>query len=95
MTAAESLAAKPEAEARRAVIYSLPLYEMARMRAASCPRRGPDGRFAADSPESTVRWCNGFTHSRRLLTPKNREVVSPNNDTLYDNTWLDLAEARC
>jgi len=25
--------------ARQAVIYSLPLYEMARMRAATCPRR--------------------------------------------------------
>lgn len=78
--------------ARRAVVYSLPLYEMARMRAASCPRRGPGGAFAADAADSTVRWCNGFTHSRKLLTPKNREVVSPNNDTLYDNTWLDLAE---
>ena len=77
--------------ARQAVIYSLPLYEMARMRAATCPRRGPGGEFAATERESTLRWCNGFTHSRVLLTPANREVVSPNNDTLYDNTWLDLS----
>ena len=77
--------------ARQAVIYSLPLYEMARMRAATCPRRGPGGEFAAAERESTLRWCNGFTHSRALLTPANREVVSPNNDTLYDNTWLDLS----
>ena len=77
--------------ARQAVIYSLPLYEMARMRAATCPRRGPGGEFAATDRDSTVRWCNGFTHSRALLTPANREVVSPNNDTLYDNTWLDLS----
>jgi hypothetical protein len=78
--------------ARRAVLYSLPLYEMARMRAATCPRRGPGGEFAAPERDSTLRWCNGFTHSRALLTPANREVVSPNNDTLYDNTWLDLAD---
>jgi hypothetical protein len=78
--------------ARRAVIYSLPLYEMARMRAATCPRRGPGGEFAAADRDSTLRWCNGFTHSRALLTPANREVVSPNNDTLYDNTWLDLSD---
>jgi hypothetical protein len=78
--------------ARQAVIYSLPLYEMARMRAATCPRRGPGGEFAAAARESTLRWCNGFTHSRALLTPANREVVSPNNDTLYDNTWLDLGD---
>ena len=77
--------------AQQAVIYSLPLYEMARMRAATCPRRGPGGEFAAAERESTLRWCNGFTHSRALLTPANREVVSPNNDTLYDNTWLDLS----
>lgn len=89
MTAADAALAEA---ARRAVIYSLPLYEMARMRAASSPRRGPGGEFAADAAASTIRWCNGFTHSRRLLTPKNREVVSPNNDTLYDNTWLDLAD---
>jgi hypothetical protein len=77
--------------ALQAVIYSLPLYEMARMRSATCPRRGPGGEFAAAERESTLRWCNGFTHSRALLTPANREVVSPNNDTLYDNTWLDLS----
>jgi hypothetical protein len=76
----------------RAVLYSLPLYEMARMRAATCPRRGPGGEVAAPERDSTLRWCNGFTHSRALLTPANREVVSPNNDTLYDNTWLDLAD---
>jgi len=77
--------------ARDAVLYSLPLYEMARMRAATCPRRGPDGQLATNERASTLRWCNGFTHSRALLTPANREVVSPNNDTLYDNVWLDLA----
>ncbi|TXL65311.1 DUF1254 domain-containing protein [Zeimonas arvi] len=81
-----------EGLARRAVLYSLPLYEMARMRAATCPRRGPAGEFAASDRDSTVRWCNGFTHSRALLTPANREVVSPNNDTLYDNAWLDLGD---
>lgn len=78
--------------ARRLVIYTLPLYEMARMRAATCPRRLDTGEFAAPQPGSTVRWLNGFRHTRQLLTPRNREVVSPNNDTLYDNAWLDLSK---
>jgi len=69
----------------------LPLFEMARMRAATCPRRLEGGDYAASDANSTVRWLNGFRHTRQLLTPRNREVVSPNNDTLYDNAWLDLA----
>lgn len=78
--------------ARDAVTWSLPLYEMARMRAVTCPRRGPGGEFAAAERDAAVRWCNGFIHLRALLTPANREVVSPNNDTLYDNAWLDLSD---
>ena len=87
-----SAAPQLDEAARRAVVYTLPLYEMARMRAATCPRRGPNGEFASAERDSTLRWCNGFTHSRALLTPANREVVSPNNDTLYDNSWLDLSD---
>ncbi|WP_213958958.1 MULTISPECIES: DUF1254 domain-containing protein [unclassified Variovorax] len=77
--------------ARDAVLYTLPLFEMARMRAATCPRKLDSGELADANPNASVRWVNGFRHTRQLLTPRNREVVSPNNDTLYDNAWLDLS----
>ena len=78
--------------AREAVLYTLPLYEMARMRAANCPRRDALGKFAGTTPESTLRWINHFVHTRQLLGPQHRQVVSPNNDTLYSNAWLDLSQ---
>ena len=75
-----------------AVLRTLPVFEMARMRAANAPRRHPQQGFAGSDPASTLRWLNHFTHSKRLLAPKDREVVTPNNDTLYTNAWLDLAQ---
>lgn len=78
--------------AREAVLYTMPLYEMARMRAANCPRRDVLGKFAGTTPESTLRWINHFVHTRQLLGPQHRQVVSPNNDTLYTNAWLDLSQ---
>lgn len=84
-----------DALARDAVIHTLPLYEMARMRAASSPRRNVAGVVADPAPgagpESTWRWVNLFSHTRHLLTPADRRVVTPNNDTLYTNAWLDLS----
>lgn len=77
---------------REAIIYTLPLYEMARMRAATCPRRDAKGAYAGDTPESTLRWVNHFIHTRQLLGPRHRQVVTPNNDTLYTNAWIDLSE---
>ncbi|MCA3234019.1 MAG: DUF1254 domain-containing protein, partial [Cupriavidus sp.] len=77
--------------AREAVIYTLPLYEMARMRSVTCPRRNRAGQFAGDGPDSTVRWVNHLIHTRELLGPQHRQVVTPNNDTLYTNAWLDLS----
>jgi len=76
---------------REAIIYSLPLYEMARMRAATCPRRDMRGDYAGNDPDSTLRWVNHFVHMRQLLGPQHRQVVTPNNDTLYSNAWLDLS----
>lgn len=69
-----------------AVVYAYPLYEMARMRAATSPRRTEDGRQAPASQ----RWCNTFVHARRLLGAGGSRVVTPNHDTLYTNAWLDL-----
>lgn len=77
--------------ARDAVIYTLPLYEMARMRAATCPRRDRAGKFAGDGPDSTLRWVNHLIHTRELLGPQHRQVVTPNNDTLYTNAWIDVS----
>ncbi|MGE4371223.1 MAG: acetate--CoA ligase family protein, partial [Burkholderiaceae bacterium] len=70
-------------ELRRQVLQTLPLFEMARMRAANTARRHPEAGFAGDSPESRLRWVNQFTHTRRLRSPEDREVVTPNNDTLF------------
>ena len=75
----------------QACIYAWPLYEMQRMRAATSARKAAGLGFAGNSPESTERWCNLFTHERELLTAGKSRVVMPNNDTLYANAWLDLS----
>jgi hypothetical protein len=74
------------------VVQTLPLFEMMRMRAATTPRRHPVLGFAAPNPQSALRWVNRFTHTHRRLGPEDKEVVSPNNDTVYSNAWLDLSE---
>ncbi|GAB2899625.1 acetate--CoA ligase family protein [Paralcaligenes sp. KSB-10] len=76
---------------RLTVIATLPLFEMARMRASNTPRKHAIQGFAGDSPASRMRWVNQFTHTRRLRSPHDREVVTPNNDTLFTNAWLDLS----
>ena len=87
-----SNAAQAHASAQAAFFYSFPLYEMARMRAATSPRRLPGLGFAGDRPESPWRWCNVFVHLRQLIKAGGSKVVTPNNDTLYSNAWLDLNE---
>jgi hypothetical protein len=74
------------------VVQTLPLFEMMRMRAATTARRHPVLGFAAPEPASAMRWVNQFTHTHRRLGPQDKEVVSPNNDTVYSNAWLDLSE---
>jgi hypothetical protein len=69
------------------------LREMTRMRAATTPRRIDGQRNANPTPEGPLRWCNAFTHRRTLLGAGGSRVVTPNNDTLYSNAWLDLAAA--
>lgn len=73
------------------VVQTLPLFEMARMRAANTPRRHPERGFAGQTRDSSMRWVNQFTHTRRLRSPSDKEVVTPNNDTLFTNAWLDLS----
>lgn len=77
---------------RTTLIQTLPLYEMMRMRAATTARRHPQLGFASNDRSSTLRWVNQFTHTHRKLGPEDREVVSPNNDTVYSNAWLDLSQ---
>lgn len=77
---------------RHTLVQALPLFEMMRMRAATTARRHPMLGFAGDDPQSTLRWVNQFTHTSRRLGPDDREVVSPNNDTVYSNAWLDLSQ---
>ena len=72
--------------AQEAVIYTYPLYEMSRMRAATSPRR-VEGSGEAPGDQ---RWCNVLVHGRKLLGAGKSRVVMPNNDTLYTNSWLDL-----
>lgn len=74
--------------AEEAVVYAFPLYEMSRMRAATSPQR-TDTAGEAPKPQ---RWCNVFTHARQLLGAGKSRVVTPNNDTLYTNAWLDLGD---
>jgi hypothetical protein len=78
--------------ANDAVIQTLPLFEMMRMRAATTARRHPTLGFASEDRDSRMRWVNQFTHTHRKLGPDDREVVSPNNDTVYSNAWLDLSK---
>jgi hypothetical protein len=81
-----------EARVRHALIQTLPLFEMMRMRAATTARRHPTLGHASEDRGSTLRWVNQFTHTHRKLGPEDREVVSPNNDTVYSNAWLDLSQ---
>ncbi|MBX3607645.1 MAG: DUF1254 domain-containing protein [Piscinibacter sp.] len=78
-------------DVRLALVQTLPLFEMMRMRAATTARRHPTFGFASDDRASTMRWVNQFTHTHRKLGPHDREVVSPNNDTVYSNAWIDLS----
>jgi|694.fasta_scaffold14041_4 hypothetical protein len=63
-----------------AFIYTMPLYEMARVRHASVGNSG-------DPKSGRV---NRLGHRRMLSDHLARRVTTPNNDTLYSSAWLDL-----
>lgn len=67
--------------ARRAAIYLFPYYEMYRTRWNAIARE--DNRFRQK--------LNRFFHVPVLATHASRAVTTPNNDTLYSSTWLDLS----
>lgn len=89
---AEAMTLHTTADVRQALIQTLPLFEMMRMRAATTSRRHATLGYASEDRASTMRWVNQFTHTHRKLGPDDREVVSPNNDTVYSNAWLDLSQ---
>ncbi len=73
------LSASPDlrSAARDAWLFGLPLIEMART------------RWVMFRP----RWhpINTIGHKRQLATPADQLVTTPNNDTLYSASWIDLA----
>lgn len=92
MNTNKTMTPQTEDRVRHALIQTLPLFEMMRMRAATTARRHPVLGFASEERDSPQRWVNQFTHTHRKLGPDDREVVSPNNDTVYSNAWLDLSQ---
>jgi hypothetical protein len=69
------------AASREAWLFALPLIESARVRANSA-------EFGAGDNDGTA--INSFLHVRRLATPADRLVTSPNVVTLYSLAFIDL-----
>ena len=67
--------------ARDAFLYTLPLIEMATIRAGTLAAKG-----------DLAGSLNKFSHGRRLATPAARIVTTPNVDTLYSGAWVDLSK---
>jgi hypothetical protein len=63
--------------AREAFLYALPLAEVANVRARLLGAGLPAGRFFPQ---------------RALATPEARNVTTPNNDTVYATTFIDLSQ---
>lgn len=83
--AARAFAAEGDlaAAAREAWLYALPLIEMAQARQRMLHATGADAQTAG---------INRFGHARKLATPANRWITTPNNDTLYSSAWVDLTK---
>jgi hypothetical protein len=64
------------------ITYAFPLFEMARTRFN-----------ALQNPANPARGTgNRISHRRGLSDHTNRNVTTPNNDTLYSSSWLDLSQ---
>ncbi|MGH7461649.1 MAG: DUF1254 domain-containing protein, partial [Longimicrobiales bacterium] len=70
-----------EATLDEAFEYAFPLVEMARLRLAD---------LGAQEGMATQR-LHAWHHSRKLFSPEDRWVTTPNTDTLYSSLWLDLS----
>ena len=67
-------------DAEKAWLYVLPVIEMAAARIRMLDT-GCGGLQAG---------LNAFHHNLELVTPADREITTPNNDTLYSSAWIDL-----
>lgn len=65
----------------QAFIWGYPLWQAEQSRRAMTAVTAPQG-FRAPT--------NEYFRGDRLADPTDKEVVSPNNDTLYSGSWLDL-----
>jgi hypothetical protein len=76
--ATPALASPPNLQdaAREAFIYTLPMVEVARVRARLLGAGVPAGRFFGQGA---------------LATPEARTVTTPNNDTIYASAFIDLS----
>jgi hypothetical protein len=70
-----------EAIAEEAYIYAYPMMESYRTMYVQAIDRTAPGYLAP---------FNEITHMTSLLGPEFKDVVRPNNDTLYSTAWLDL-----
>jgi len=70
-----SMKEKTSLQSENAYVYFFPLVQMDTLKQESLAKYAP---------------INKFKHHQKLLTHKDRVVVSPNNDTLYSIAWLDL-----
>ena len=66
---------------KQAFTYAFPIYEMMRLRWS----------YIEDPKNPLPAQANGITHGRALIDYTRRVVTTPNNDTLYSRTILDLA----
>src|SRR5689334_16189194 len=71
----------PSAALEQAFVYTFPLREMGNLRAQHLG----DGRAVGRQR------LGAWHHVRELAGPNDRQVTTPNNDTLYSLAWLDLS----
>ena len=69
--------------AEEAYIFAYPILENFRTM---------DRLAGSNTPESRRRSFNTLRHTSQLLGPEFKNIVAPNNDTLYSSTWLDLKD---
>jgi hypothetical protein len=70
------------AELRRAFRFAFPIYEVLRTRSLQLARAEKEGVPGA---------VNMLLPKTTLVTASDRDVTTPNNDTLYSHAWLDLS----
>ena len=70
----------------QAYVYSFPWVYLAELRYLWVGKPKPPGYKGFDMA------FNHFYHSRDIITPAYQAGGSPNNDTLYSITWLDLSK---